>query len=144
MELETQLTTITHKTLLTIHTPLTKKQQEDLEQQRLYIPIHKFTNKGTPKWRPTLLQLAQQYKQHYHLPQATFATTYNTLSSSETVLFSCPMAHQRVANQQVFSVKNPSRAVWCPTCRHSWGGRKWICACGKSWAECPTHYNGIP
>eukprot|EP00973_Karenia_brevis_P071617 9951271-Karenia_brevis.AAC.1 len=107
--------------------------------------MHRFSCKGTTKWRTTLLRLSQHYKDRYHLPLATFTTTYDNLSSSApSVFFCCPCGHSRQATQQVFSVTTPSRAVWCLTCRKSWGGRKWVCACGKSWAECPVHYNSVP
>ena len=142
--LASPLAATVHKALLTIHTPLTKKQLNDLDQQQHYAPVQKFNSRGSPKWRAALPHLAQQYRQHYTTPQARFAIAHDTLSCIEKVLFVCPQAHNREATQQVFSVKQPSRAVWCLVCKHSWGGRKWNCACNISWAECPIHYNSVP
>eukprot|EP00973_Karenia_brevis_P034349 4738558-Karenia_brevis.AAC.1 len=45
MAVSTQLATTMHKALLTIHAPLTKKQQHDLDRQRLYAPVHRFNSK---------------------------------------------------------------------------------------------------
>eukprot|EP00973_Karenia_brevis_P069193 9622012-Karenia_brevis.AAC.1 len=104
--------------------------------------MHKFRSKGAPKWRSALLQLSHDYNNNQ--PLANFAPTYNTLSHCVSSFFKCPHGHPREATQQTFSVTAPSKAVWCASCKHTWGGRKWVCACGKSWAECPVHYNSIP
>eukprot|EP00973_Karenia_brevis_P044059 6104699-Karenia_brevis.AAC.1 len=56
----------------------------------------------------------------------------------------CPQGHRRAATQPLFSVTRPSRAVWCPSCHHSWGGTRWLCPCGIKWCDCNIHYNHLP
>eukprot|EP00973_Karenia_brevis_P057081 7941621-Karenia_brevis.AAC.1 len=145
LALSTEVVNKVHLALLTIHGRLDKRRQLQLQAGTLRVQSHRFSCKGTPKWGLALRSLALTYKEHHNQPLATFAATHNNLSlGALEVLFSCPAGHCRQATQQVFSITTPSKAVWCSFCKKSWGGRKWICSCSKSWAKCPLHYNCVP
>eukprot|EP00973_Karenia_brevis_P043626 6044510-Karenia_brevis.AAC.1 len=83
----------------------------------------------------------------YHVEDVvSWPQNYNNLTTSTTTDndFYCPQGHHRYASQPLFSVVRPSKAVWCPSCRFSWGGTKWTCTCGISWHSCIIHYNSLP
>eukprot|EP00973_Karenia_brevis_P041704 5772399-Karenia_brevis.AAC.1 len=127
IELYEQEIAFVHLALLTIHSPLTKRQIKAFDNNSLQVQVHKFTYKGTAKWRPALLKLSHCY-QHEHQQVASFATRQSDYLSTTTTTtqsdfnFECPQGHTREATQQVFCVVQPSRPVWCCFCKHSWGG----------------------
>ena len=82
--------------------------------------------------------------QQLQLPEsATFVETRDP-TSIPTTYFCCPNGHPRNALQPTFSPARPFKPAWCPTCKSSFGGRRWSCPCHKPWTECSVHFSAVP
>ena len=127
--------------LLSIHAPLTKKQLVEFDRGKLRVNLHDFIFRGSFKWAKFVDQLSQQLQAH--ASQASFVDAPPP-ESFVAVQFTCPHGHLRQATQPLFSPANPSKVVWCPSCKCSHGGRKWQCPCNRSWSQCPIHLAQIP
>eukprot|EP00973_Karenia_brevis_P095355 12426934-Karenia_brevis.AAC.1 len=135
-----------HAAMASIHTALTNKQLQRLLTGQLSVPNHNFSKRGAFKWAKHVQQLAQTLQHHHDndIAQWPQHDDNHYLLNRPEILFTCPQGHRRVASQPLFDVSRPSKPVWCASCRHSWGGTKWLCPCGHKWCDCSIHFNHLP
>eukprot|EP00973_Karenia_brevis_P029113 4016218-Karenia_brevis.AAC.1 len=131
--------------MASVYRALTNKQLKLLHNQQLYVDTHTFSQRCTFKWARHVKRLAQELQQHHNhnIAQWPQHNIDHHLLCTPHILFTCPHGHHRVATQPTFDAQRPSKPVWCATCRHSWGGAKWLCPCAEKWNDCSLHYNNL-
>eukprot|EP00973_Karenia_brevis_P003696 511198-Karenia_brevis.AAC.1 len=116
-----------HLALASLANTRTEREQARIKNGTFITPVHKFSGRGNFKWNAHVKALSQAMQVNHGVDVTTWPSNHNNFNHDHDTYFTCPAGHQRLATLPLFSVLRPSKAVWCPSCHHSWGGTRWMC-----------------